>query len=82
MNARAQLGAYQWLIGGNSILIDSGMLAALLPSIADTFNDAYIIHVIRDGKVGPYLGARGMWSNMLRTPAKYQLVEIGSESFH
>ncbi len=72
LGARAHLGAWQWLLGGSSVLNDSGMLAALLPDILPMFPDARFIHIVRDGKIGPYLSARMEWSYMMRSPPKYQ----------
>jgi len=70
--SRAYLGAYQLLVGGDSIMNDSGMLGALLPEILSVFPDAKFIHVVRDGRVASYLSARREWCNMMRSPANYQ----------
>lgn len=70
-SARAQLGAYQWLVGGKTLVNDSGMLAALAPDISLTFPDARFIHFIRDGRLASYITARLEWSRIIRSPAKY-----------
>lgn len=70
--SRAQLGAYLWLVGGESIVNDSGMLGGLLPDIINTFENPKIVHFIRDGRVACYLSARREWSNMMRVPDRYQ----------
>ncbi len=74
--ARSYLGAYQWLTGGEYMLNDSGMLAAILPDIASVFPDARYIRIQRDGRVVSYLLARQEWSLMMRNPAKYKSLNI------
>lgn len=69
--ARAQLGAYQWLVGARHLLNDSGMLAALGPDISPCFPDAKFIHFIRDGRLASYITARLEWSKIIRSPGKY-----------
>ncbi|MEX2475912.1 sulfotransferase [Marinobacter sp.] len=69
--ARVQLGAYQWLKGGQNLLNDSGMLAALALDIAPDFPDARFIHFIRDGWLASYITARLEWSRIIRSPGKY-----------
>jgi hypothetical protein len=69
--SRAQLGAYQWLVGGNSLLNDSGMLAALAPDIITEFPDAKFVHFVRDGRLASYITARLEWSRIIRSPGKY-----------
>lgn len=69
--ARAQLGAYQWLVGGDNLVNDSGMLAALAPDILSEFPDAKFVHFIRDGRLASYITARLEWSRIIRSPAKY-----------
>lgn len=71
LQARAQLGAYQWLNGGRRLVHDSGMLAALAPELLERFPDARFVHVVRDGRLSSYLTARLEWSRMLRAPGKY-----------
>ncbi len=68
----AQLGAYLWLVGGDNIINDSGMLGALLPDIIDKFKNPRIVHFIRDGRVACYLSARREWSNIMRLPDRYK----------
>ena len=70
-SSRAQLGAYQWLVGGRNLLNDSGMLAALAPDIAKDFPDAKFVHFIRDGRLAAYITARLEWSRIIRSPDKY-----------
>lgn len=72
LQARAYMGAYQWLMGYEYLVNDSGMLAAILPDIAPVFPDARYIHIRRDGRVVSYLAARKEWSQMMRSPAKYK----------
>ena len=74
VQTKAYLGAYQWLMGNDGIINDSGMLGALLPDIVSLFPGARFIHIVRDGRVASYLSARKEWSNMMRSPAKYQSV--------
>lgn len=69
--ARAQLGAYHWLVGGKSLVNDSGMLAALAPDLLKDFPDAKFVHFIRDGRLASYITARLEWSRIIRSPAKY-----------
>lgn len=69
--SRAQLGAYQWFVGGNNLLNDSGMLAALAPDIIKEFPDGKFIHFVRDGRLASYITARLEWSRIIRSPAKY-----------
>lgn len=70
-SSRAQLGAYQWLVGGRNLLNDSGMLAALAPDVAKDFPDAKFVHFIRDGRLAAYITARLEWSRIIRSPGKY-----------
>lgn len=70
-SSRAQLGAYQWLVGGRNLLNDSGMLASLAPDIAKEFPDAKFVHFIRDGRLAAYITARLEWSRIIRSPGKY-----------
>ena len=74
--ARSYLGAYQWLTGGECIVNESGMLAAILPDVSPTFPDAQYIHIQRDGRVVSYLHARQEWSLMMRSPLKYKSFNI------
>lgn len=69
--ARAQLGAYQWLMRRPRILNDSGMLAALLPEVIDRFPEARVVHVVRHGALSSYLTARIEWTAIMRAPRKY-----------
>ena len=71
LEARAQLGAYQWLNGRKRLLNDSGMLAALAPEIMNRFPDAKFVHFLRDGIVSSYLTARIEWTAIMRSPEKY-----------
>lgn len=73
--ARAQLGAYQWLMRRPRVLNDSGMLAALLPDVIDRFPEAKVVHVVRHGAPSSYLTARLEWTAIMRSPRKY--VEFG-----
>lgn len=70
-SSRAQLGAYQWLLGGHNLLNDSGMLAALAPDILSEFPDARFVHFVRDGRLASYITARLEWSRIIRSPGKY-----------
>lgn len=70
-SSRAQMGAYQWLVGGRNLLNDSGMLAGLAPDIAKDFPDAKFIHFTRDGRLAAYITARLEWSRIIRSPGKY-----------
>lgn len=82
LQARAYLGAYQWLMGGEYILNDSGMLAAILKGVSPAFPGAKYIHVLRDGRVVCYLVARREWNLIMRRPSKYKLhhCELGFQS--
>lgn len=74
-DSRAQLGAYQWIVGGKNLVNDSGMLAALAPDILADFPDAKFIHFVRDGRLASYITARLEWGRIIRSPAKY--IEYG-----
>jgi len=72
LRARATLGAYQLLSGGSRLINDSGMLAAVIARIAETFPDARILHVQRDPIVVSYLAAQFEWSRVMRAPLRYE----------
>lgn len=71
--ARAQLGLFQFLRAPRrAILNESGMLAALLPSIVPGFPDAKIVHIVRDGRVVSILAARKCLARIRQEPDRYQ----------
>ena len=70
-SSRAQLGAYQWFVGGGNLVNDSGMLAAITPDIISEFPDAKFVHFVRDGRLASYVTARLEWSRIIRSPGKY-----------
>jgi len=72
MRSRAYLGAYQWLMGTQNIINDSGMLGAISPDMFSSFPNAKFVHVIRDGRVASYLSAKREWCNIMRIPEVYQ----------
>jgi hypothetical protein len=73
LEARAQLGAYQALRArGETLVNDSGMLAALLPEIIPAFPDARIIHLVRDGRVTSFLAAQKTMSLIAQHVERYR----------
>lgn len=70
---RAQLGIYQMIRApANLLLVDSGMLAALLPNVLPTFPDAKVLHVVRDGRVVSSIAARKTLSQIAEDLPRYQ----------
>jgi hypothetical protein len=72
LSIRARFGAYQRLSGKQIMLIDSAMIAFMVPALLDLFPGAQFIHFYRDGRVCSYLTARKEHGKIIRHRAKYQ----------
>jgi hypothetical protein len=76
-NARAHLAVYQIAMGGKTVIVESGMLAALARHLPQILPESRIVHVLRDGRIASYITARLEWAKMLKSPARYR--EAGCE---
>ena len=71
MAIKARLGAYQKLSGKRVLLVDSAMIAFMLPNLKDLFPGARFIHFYRDGRVSSYITAKKEHPKILKHKAAY-----------
>jgi hypothetical protein len=71
MAIQARLGAYQKLSGKRVLLLDSAMIAFMLPSLMELFPSARFIHFYRDGRISSYVTARKEHPKILKHKAAY-----------
>jgi hypothetical protein len=73
---KAHLGAYHFLTRRKFLIIDSAMIAMLLPSLSLLFPDAKFIHVYRDGRIASFLAAERQYKKYLHHPEAYHGVGL------
>lgn len=72
MTIRSRLGAFQKLSGKPVLLVDSAMIAFMVPDLLELFPGARFIHFYRDGRVCSYVTARKEHSKILDNRAAYR----------
>lgn len=78
---KARLGAYQKLSGKPVLLVDSAMIAFMLPELLELFPGARFIHFYRDGRVCSHVTARKEHSKILENKVAYQKGGYHFETF-
>lgn len=81
MSIRARLGAYQKLSGKRVLLVDSAMIAFMVPDLLELFPGASFIHFYRDGRICSYVTARREHAKIQKNKAAYQRGGYDFEEF-
>lgn len=70
--SRAQLGLYRlFRCPRDRLLVDSGMLAAVLPEVLQSLPEAQVVHVIRDGRAVCRIAQQKTLKRIRANPAAY-----------
>ncbi len=78
---RAIFGAYKMFSRKKFLLVESAMIAFIIPRIAELFPDARFIHIFRDGRVSSYVTAKKEYSKMISEPDSYKKAGYYYNSF-
>lgn len=81
MAIKARFGAYQKLSSKRVLLVDSAMIAFMLPNLVELFPEARFIHFYRDGRVSSYITSKKEHSKFLKHRAIYQRAGFCFEHF-
>jgi len=78
---KKEFASFQMLSRKCFLVIESAMIAFLIPQLIELFPDARFIHIYRDGRVVSYLAAKKEAERMDKDPEPYKKTGFYCESF-